>query len=148
MGTGISGNFWSCVKRVEDPFEIQRKRGLSLEMLQRKRASSSLQLRLSSFAWSCGGKVRVPLELPVDLGDPSCFLREVRSPLALGGPLRVSSHIAAGMNRASSQHEAGTLVFLSISDFDRRALQSWNRRVRSRLVMRLELRWTLELFMG
>ena len=148
MGTGISGNFWSCVKRVEDPFEIQRKRGLSLEMLQRKRASSSLQLRISSFAWSCGGKVRVPLELPVDLGDPSCFLREVRSPLALGGPLRVSSHIAAGMNRASSQHEAGTLVFLSISDFDRRALQSWKRRFRPRLVKRLELHWPLELFTG
>ena len=111
-------------------------------------ASSSLQARILSFAWSCGRKVRVPLELPVDLGDPSCFLREVRSPLALGGPLQVSSRIAAGMNRASSRHEAGTLVFLSIFDFDPRALQSWNRRVRSRLVMRLELCWTLELFTG
>ena len=90
---------------------------LSLKTLQRKRASSSVQVRISSFVWSCGGKLRVPHELPVYLGDPSCFLREVRSPLALGGPARDSSRIAAGMNRASSRDEVGTSVFLSISDF-------------------------------
>ena len=83
---GISGNFWSFIKHVEDPFKLQGKRGLSLETLQHKRVSSSMQVRISSFAWSCGGKLRVPLELPVDLGDCSCFFREVRSPLALQGP--------------------------------------------------------------
>ena len=74
---GISGNFWSLVKRVKDPFEFQGKRGFSLEMLQHQRASSSMQARISSFAWSGGGKLRVPLELPVDLGDLSCFLMKV-----------------------------------------------------------------------
>ena len=83
---GISGNFSSFIKHVEDPFKVQGKRGLSLETLQHKRVSSSMQVRISSFAWSCGRKLRVPLELPVDLGDCWCFLREVRSPLALQGP--------------------------------------------------------------
>ena len=120
MGTGISGKFWSFIKRVEDPFEFQGKRVLSLETMQRKRASSSVQERISSFAWSCGRKLRVPLELPVDLGDDSCFLREVRSSLALRGPPRGSSRIAAGKNRASSRDEAGTSAFLSVSAFNRR----------------------------
>ena len=64
---------------------------------------------------SCGGKRRVPLDLRVDLGDRSCLLREVRSPLSLRGAPRDSLCIAAGMNRASSQVEAGTSGFLSIS---------------------------------
>ena len=118
MGTDISGNFCYVIKRVEDPFAFQGKRGLSLETLQRKRASSSVQARISSFVWSCGGKLSVPLELPVNLGDGSYFLREVRSPLALLRPPQDSLHIAAGMNRASSQDEAGTSMFLCISDFD------------------------------
>ena len=117
---GISGNFWSLVKRVKDPFELQGKRGFSLEMLQHQRASSSMQARISSFAWSGGGKLRVPLELPVDLGDLSCFLMKVRSPLALRGPPRDSLCITAGLNRASSRDEVGTSVFLSISDFNHR----------------------------
>ena len=108
MGTGISGNFWSFVKHFENPFEFQGKLGLSLETLQCKRASSSVQARISSFACSCGGKLRVPLELLFDLGDCLCFLREVRSPLALRGPPQDSSRIAAVMNRASSRDEAGT----------------------------------------
>ena len=48
----------------------KRDRGLSLETLHRKRASSSMQGRISWFAWSCGGKLRVHIELRVDLGDP------------------------------------------------------------------------------
>jgi len=45
-------------------------RGLSLEMLQHKRASSRVQGRISWFAWICGEKLTVLLELRVDLGDP------------------------------------------------------------------------------
>ena len=48
----------------------KRERGLSLETLQCLRASTSVQGRISWFAWTCGGKLRVPLELLVDLGDP------------------------------------------------------------------------------
>ena len=44
-------------------------RWLSLETLQCKSAYSSAQGRFLWFAWSCGGKLRVPLELHVDLGD-------------------------------------------------------------------------------
>ena len=36
VGTEISRNFWSFVKRVKDPFYFEGKRGLSLETLQHK----------------------------------------------------------------------------------------------------------------
>ena len=67
-----------------------------------------------------GRKLRVPLELHVDLGDCSRLLREVISNLELRLASQDSSCIAAGMNTASSRVEAGTSVFLSISDFDGR----------------------------
>ena len=51
-------------------------------------------------------------------GSRSCFLREVRSPLALQGAPRDSLHIAAGMNRGSFRVEGGNSRFLSISDVD------------------------------
>ena len=88
------------------------------------------------FALSCGGKRRVPLDLRVDLGDRSCLLREVRSPLSLRGAPWDSSRITAGMNRASYRVEAGTSGFLSISDFDPRVSADWNMRVRPRIVLR------------
>ena len=53
-------------------------------------------------------------------GTQSCLLREVRSPLALRGAPRDSSRISARMNGASYRVEAGTSVFLSISDFNHR----------------------------
>ena len=80
--------------------------------------------------WSCGRKLRVPFELRVDLGDRLCLLREDRSPFVLQGAPRDSSHISAGVNRASSQFQAGNSGFLSISDFDCRVSAS------SRLVSR------------
>ena len=101
-GDGYLRKLLEFHKTCRGPFRVPVKCGLSLETLQHKRVSSSMQVRISSFAWSCGGKLRVPLELPVDLGDCSCFFREVRSPLALQGEPRESSHIVAGMNRASS----------------------------------------------
>ena len=115
---------------------FQGKRGLSLETLQRKRASSSVQGRISKFALSCGRKSRVPLQLSLDLGDHSCLLRKVRSPLSLGEAPRDSSCITARINRASSRVEAGTSGFLSISDFDPRVSADWNTRVRPRIVLR------------
>ena len=44
--------------------------GLSVERLKRIMASSSMQGRISWFVWSYGGKLSIPLELRVDLGDP------------------------------------------------------------------------------
>ena len=58
----------------------------------------------------------------------SCLLSEVRSLAFRGAPLD-SSCIAAGMNRASSQVEAGTSGFLSIS-------ADWNTRVTPPIVLR------------
>ena len=42
---------------------FKREGALSLEMLQHKRASSSMQGRISWCAWRCGGKLTVSLEL-------------------------------------------------------------------------------------
>ena len=60
----------------------KRERLLSLETLQRKRASSRVQGRISWVAWSCGRKLRVPLELRVDLGDP--LVSPQRSQISFG----------------------------------------------------------------
>ena len=57
-------------KACQVPFRVQGGTGLSLKTLQRKSASSSVHGRISWFVWSCGGKLRVPLELRVYLGDP------------------------------------------------------------------------------
>ena len=78
----VSLETWSFVKHVKNPFEFQGKRGLSLETLQRKRASSSVQGRISWVVWSCGGKLRVPLELRVNLVDPLVFPQ--RSQISVG----------------------------------------------------------------
>ena len=42
-------------------------------MLQHKRASSGMEGEISWFLWRCGGKLRVPLELLGDLGNPLVF---------------------------------------------------------------------------
>ena len=51
----------------------KRERGISWEALQRKRASSVMEGRILWLSWSCGRKLRVPLELRGDLGDPLVF---------------------------------------------------------------------------
>lgn len=53
-------------------------------------------------------------------GTRLCFLNELRSPFVLQGALQDSSRVAAEMNRASLHVEAGTSVFLFISDIDLR----------------------------
>ena len=83
----------------------KRESGLSFEMLQHKRASLSMQGRISWCAWSCGGKLRVPLELRFDLGDPLASPQgsQISFGVAMGTlGLLVHHCIAAGMNRASS----------------------------------------------
>ena len=51
----------------------KRERGISWETLQRKRASSLVEQRISWFLLSCVGKLRVPVELHGDLRDPLVF---------------------------------------------------------------------------
>ena len=76
--------------------------------------------RISWFAWSCGRKLRVPLELRVDLEDP--LMSPQGSQISFGIARDTSGFLAhhCGINRDSSQVEAGTSWFLSISDIDLR----------------------------
>ena len=77
-----------------------------------------MQGRISWFAWSCGGKLRVPLELHFDLWE------RLLSPQGI----QISFVVARGnsgflvqccrVNSASSRVEAETSGFLSISDID------------------------------
>ena len=63
-------------------------------------------------------KLKVPLELRGNLGDPLMFRGGSQICFLVARDPRDSSHIAVGMNRASSRVEAGTSGFLSISDTD------------------------------
>ena len=59
---GMSGNLLSCVKGVTYSFKAQEEGGISLKMLQRKRASSGVEGRMSWFFSSCGRILEVSLE--------------------------------------------------------------------------------------
>ena len=72
----MSGNFLSCIEDVKDPFEAQRGGRISLDLLQKKRASSHVEGRISWFFLSCGRKLGVPLELLRDLRDPLMLPQE------------------------------------------------------------------------
>ena len=72
----------------------------------------------------------------VDLGDHSCLLRKVRSPLSLQRPPRDSSLIAPGMNSTSSYVDAETQGSSPFLTLIAGLLQSGNRRVRPRFVLR------------
>ena len=135
-GYGYLGKLLEFIKHVEGTFEFQGKRGLSLETLQPKRASSSVQGKISYFSWSCGGKLRILLELCVDLGDLSCLLWDVRSPLALQGLPQDSLCIAAGMKGPQLELRRESQGFSPFLTSIAGPLQSWNRRVRPRLVLR------------
>ena len=80
----------------------KREHGISWETLHCKRASYCVEGKISWFLWSCGGKLRVPLELHGDLGDPLVFPQGSQICFRTRGALRDSYPVAAGMNRASS----------------------------------------------
>ena len=136
MRTGISGNFWSFVKRVRNPFEFQGKCGLSLETLQLKRASSSVQVRISSFVWSCGRKLRVQLSFLLTWGTfrVSSGKSDLhwRSEVHLGIPHTLLQK-EIGPHLDLRREPQGSYPFLSSITG---SLQSWNRRVRPHLVLR------------
>ena len=62
-------------------------------------------------------KVRVPLELRVELGDPLVSTQGSQISFGIATEPRDSSCINSGMNMASSRVEVGTSGFLSISNF-------------------------------
>ena len=63
VGLGMSGNFLSCIKVSSTLSCFRRERGISLETLLWKRASSRVEGRISWFFSSSGGRLGVPLEL-------------------------------------------------------------------------------------
>ena len=69
--------------------------------------------------WSCGGKLRFPLELHVALGT-TCVSSGSQISFGIARGTSQFLGIAAGMNRASFRVEVGTSGFLSISDIDLR----------------------------
>ena len=74
----------------------------------------------------------------------------MRDPAEVAGPLGIPLGLAQ-WKRTSSRGEAGTSGFLSISDSEpptSGSLQSWERRVRPRLVLGRDLRLPLELLRG
>ena len=68
VGTGIWGNFWSFIKRGKYPFEFQEG---TWAFFGNASTYKGLLKRAGDkwFAWSCGGKLMLPLKLCVDLGD-------------------------------------------------------------------------------
>ena len=60
---GMSENFLSCIEGFKYCFEFTRERGISLETLQRERASSCNDGGTSWFFSSYDGELREPLDL-------------------------------------------------------------------------------------
>ena len=51
------GKFFSCIKGVKYPLRLKREGGISLEMLQQKRASSGVEGRISWFSRVAAGNL-------------------------------------------------------------------------------------------
>ena len=114
----MSGNFLSCMNVVKDPLEIKREGGISLKMLQRKRASSSVEWRISWCFSSFFRKHGVPLEIrrgPHELTRVATGKSSLHG--SCEGPLRIPLQSVPGP-RSSSGSEAGTSGFLSCADMD------------------------------
>ena len=76
----MSGNFLSCSKGVKTLWKFQRLGVISLEMPQRKWASTRLEGRTSWIFWSCGRCSRLTMGTT---GTRSGGLRKGQSPYAL-----------------------------------------------------------------
>ena len=115
---GMSGNFLSCLKGVKDFFEAPEGGGISLVMLQQKRASFCIEGRISCFFSSCGRKLGVPLKLHWGHQGPARVASGMSNLHAsCKGPLRIPLQSFLGP-RSSSGVEGGTSGFLSSADMD------------------------------
>ena len=126
----------SCIKGVKDPFKIKKEGGISLETLQRKRASSCVEGRISWHFSSCCRKLGNLLELR---WGPQGHVRAASGKSSLHasceGPLGILLQSVAGP-RSSSGAEPRTSMFLSSVDKVSGFLWTFNRGVQSRLVWR------------
>ena len=116
------GKFWSCLKGVKDLSRLKREVGISLEMLQWKRASSRFEGRISWLFSSWGRKLEVPLELRQGPQGPACVASGKSSLHAsCEGPLGIPLQSLSG-SKSSSGVEARTCGFISSVDMDLRVL--------------------------
>ena len=114
----MSGNFLSCMNVVKDPLEIKREGGISLKMLQRKRASSSVEWRISWCFSSFFRKRGVLLKIRRGPHELACVATGKSSLHAsCEGPLRIPLQSVPGP-RSSSGAEVRTSGFLSSTDME------------------------------
>ena len=112
------GKFWSCLKGVKDLSRLKRDVGISLEMLQWKRASSRFEGRISWLFSSWGRKLEVPLALRQGPQGPACVASGKSSLHAsCKGPFWIPLKSVQGP-RSSSGAEARTAGFLFSADMD------------------------------
>ena len=136
VGTGISGNMLSCRQGVRYPFMFQRERGIPLETLLWKGASSGSEEIISWFFSCCCRKLGVPLDLQRGPQGPARFASKNSGLL-----LRFERDIRIALEsmpekRAVSRVQSVNSVFLSSSDRDLRFPLKVQLGVRPRLVSR------------
>ena len=120
VGTGISGNLLSCRKGVRYPFMFQRERGIPLETLLWKGASSGSEEIISWFFSCCCRKLGVPLDLQRGPQGPARFASKNSGLL-----LRFERDIRIALEsmpekRAVSRVQSVNSAFLSSGDRDLR----------------------------
>jgi len=104
---GMSGTFCVASRVSTTISNFRRESGISGETLQWERASSGNDGGTVWFFSSCGG----------DLREPSCWLREVQSPLSCEGKLGIALESLQG-KQTSSRLGTRNSVFLSSGDRD------------------------------
>ena len=115
---GILGNFLSCIRRVQDPFEAQEGRWDFSRDTQWRRASSRVKGIISWFFSSCARKLGFPLLFQLGPQGPTCVASGKSSVHAsCEGLLLVPLQSVPGP-RSSSAAEAETSGFLSSADMD------------------------------
>ena len=121
VGTGMLGNFLSCIKCVKYPSRFKRECGICLKILLWNRASSHVEWRISWFFTSCSRKLGVPLELLWGPQGPAGIASE-KSGIFLSCEWHVGIPLELVQGTtASCRVEAGNSGFLSSSDRDLRA---------------------------
>ena len=130
------GNCLFCLKVSSTLLRLKRKGGISLEMLQWKRASCRVEGRISWVFSSCGRKLCVPLMLRCGTQGPT-RVASGKSSLCSSckGPLRIPLHLCRGIGphlelRPELQGSSPVLTWIS------RILWSFHRGVRPRLMWR------------
>ena len=114
----MSGNFLSCLKDVQDPFEAQEGRWDFSRDAAAEKASSCVEGRISWFFSTCSRKLGIPLELRCAPQGPN-RVTSGKSTLhgSCEGPLGIPLQSVPGP-RSPSGAEAATSGFLSSAHMD------------------------------